>query len=68
MTAKEEHMRRMLERGEQPVTDQELDHLREQAEFMALGGQASAPHWRNVGRALAELQRRRAQDNAKEPA
>jgi hypothetical protein len=40
-----------------PISDQELEHLRMQAEFQALGD--PRPHWRNLVRALAELQRTR---------
>lgn len=45
------------------VTDTELAHLREQALFMSLGGQASGPSWLKVASALTELQNRRAKDS-----
>lgn len=40
-----------------PISDKELEELRAQAEFQALGN--PTPAWRNLVRALTELQERR---------
>lgn len=59
----EVHAQRVIANGYRSrVSDNELSQLREQAEFMALGGQNSATSWAKVAEAMKELEERRARD------